>query len=118
MGHLLVITTPDLAPGYQLAGVETFAVQTVEEAETTLSKLLDERDASLIIVRRALLQAMDPRLQRRLEASVQPVVMPIAGRPTHIPGKEYRHHLLQLIRHTVGFHISFGASETETTPSR
>jgi vacuolar-type H+-ATPase subunit F/Vma7 len=32
MGRLMVITSPDLALGFQLAGVETFAVETVEEA--------------------------------------------------------------------------------------
>lgn len=108
MGQLIVITTPDLAPGFQLAGVETFAVETVEAAETTLRKLLDDRDTSLIIVRRALLQAMPLRLQRRLARSVQPVVMPIAGRPINLPGKEYRGHLSDIIRRTVGFHIEFG----------
>ena len=113
MGNLLVITTPDLAPGFQLAGVETFSVETVEEAEETLTRLLDDREASLVIVRRALLQAMESRLQRRLESSVQPVVMQIAGRPASIPGKDHQQHLTELIRRTVGFHINFGAGTRE-----
>jgi vacuolar-type H+-ATPase subunit F/Vma7 len=113
MGNLLVITTPDLAPGFQLAGVETFAVDTVAEAEATLTTLLDDRDTSLIIVRRALLQAMNPHLQRRLESSAQPVVMSIAGRPTSIPGHDHQHHLSELIRRTVGFHINFGRASDE-----
>jgi vacuolar-type H+-ATPase subunit F/Vma7 len=117
MGQLIVVTTPDLAPGYQLAGVDTFAVKNVDEAEETLQKLLHDPEASLIIVRRALLQALPDRLQRQLEASVQPVVMPIAGRPTHIPGKEYRSHLLELIRHTIGFHINFGTGAEESEKS-
>ncbi len=113
MGNLLVITTPDLAPGFQLAGVETFAVDTVAEAEDTLTRLLDDREASLVIVRRALLQAMNPRLQRRLENSAQPVVMQIAGRPATIPGQDHQHHLSELIRRTVGFHINFGSTNDE-----
>ena len=32
MGQLIVVTTPDLAPGYQLAGVDTFAVKNIDEA--------------------------------------------------------------------------------------
>jgi vacuolar-type H+-ATPase subunit F/Vma7 len=103
----MVITTPDLAPGFQLAGVETFAVDSIAEAEATLTQLLDNRHASLIIVRRALLQALPVRLQRRLEASTQPVVMAIAGRPTKIPDRAHRQHITELIRRTVGFHISF-----------
>jgi vacuolar-type H+-ATPase subunit F/Vma7 len=113
MGQVTVITTPDLAPGYQLAGVETLAVVTVEDAEVTLRQLLDNREAGLIIVRRALLEAMDPRLQQRAQASIEPVVMPIAGRAAHLTGQEYLAHLSEMIRRTVGFHLNLGGEAGE-----
>lgn len=108
MGRLMVITSPDLAPGFQLAGVETFAVETIEEAETVLQRLLTGGEASLIVVRRALLQAMDARLQRRAETSYQPVVMAIPGAMLTLARGEHRRHIAELIRRAIGFHITFG----------
>ncbi len=107
MGRLMVITTPDLAPGFQLAGVETFAVETVEEAETVLQKLLTGGEASLIVVRRALLQAMETRLQRQVEASYQPVVMAIPGAMPTLARGERRRYISELIRRAIGFQITF-----------
>jgi vacuolar-type H+-ATPase subunit F/Vma7 len=108
MGRLMVITSPDLAPGFQLAGVETFAVETIEEAETVLQRLLTSGEASLIVVRRALLQAMDTRLQHQAEVSYQPVVMAIPGAmPALTRGERWRH-IAELIRRAIGFQITFG----------
>lgn len=111
MGRLMVITTPDLALGFQLAGVETWAVEDVAEAETVLQKLLVEREASLIAVRRALLQAMDTRLQRQVEASYQPAVIAIPGGLPTLGRGERRRHLASLIRRAIGFQITFGAEQ-------
>lgn len=111
MSRLMVITTPDLAPGYQLAGVETFAAETPEEAETILRELMAGEEASLIAVRQDLLQHIDSRLQRQIESGYQPVVMTIpAGIPAH-PADERRRYIAELIRRAIGFHITFGTEE-------
>ncbi len=104
----MVITTPDLAPGFQLAGAETFAVESIEEAETVLHQLLEGGEASLIVVRQDLLGAMHPHLQRQIEASYRPVVMAIpGGTPTAQP-EQHRRYIADLIRRAIGFHITFG----------
>lgn len=111
MGRLMVITTPDLAPGFQLAGVETFAAADPEEAEVMLRKLLTGGEASLIAVRRALLEAMDARLQRQVETTYQPVVMAIPG-AMPILGREQRYRAVsELIRRAIGFQITFGTEQ-------
>ena len=105
----MVITTPDLAPGFQLAGVETFTVNTAAEAETTLRRLLDEPEAGLIIIPRDMLAAMPPRLQQRAQSSIAPVVMPLTGQAARqVAGQEYEAHLSEMIRRTVGFHLNIG----------
>ena len=112
MGRLMVITTPDLAPGFQLAGVETFAVAQVEQAEEILKRLLNGDEASLIVVRRGLLQAMSPRLLRQIESSYRPVVMAIPGGVPAHPGEERRHYIAELIRRAIGFHITFDSEQS------
>jgi vacuolar-type H+-ATPase subunit F/Vma7 len=111
----MVITTPALAPGFQLAGVETFAAADFQAAETILRQLLDGHEASLIIVPQELLPGLDPQLQRQLENSIQPVVM---GIPSDLPatsGESRRHYISELIRRAIGFHITFGAEKREDT---
>ncbi|MCL4296738.1 MAG: hypothetical protein KJ077_13460 [Anaerolineae bacterium] len=111
MGRLMVITTPDLAPGFQLAGVETFAAASPEEAEAVLRNLLAGGDASLIAVRRALLEAMDARLRRQVESTYQPVVMAIPG-AMPVLAREQRHRAIaELIRRVIGFQITFGTEQ-------
>lgn len=117
MSRLMVITTPDLAPGFQLAGVETFAVENAEKAEGILRELLTGAEASLIVVRQDLLQAMPPRLQRQLEASYRPLVMAIPGGGPTAPAEERRHYIAELIRRAIGFHITFGAEQPPTDSS-
>lgn len=108
MGRLIVITTADLASGFQLAGVETFAVEDVSAAETVLRQLLVKGEASLIVVGRALLQAMDARLQRQVETSYQPLVMAIPGAMPTLARRERHRHITELIRRAIGFQITFG----------
>lgn len=108
MGHLVVITTPDIAPGFQLAGVETFAVEDAGQAEAILRTCLAGGEASLIAVHQELWQALDARLRRQLDASASPVVMPIPGGTPTRPGAEHRQRIAELIRRAIGFHITFG----------
>jgi vacuolar-type H+-ATPase subunit F/Vma7 len=103
----MVITTPDLAPGFQLAGVETLAVDSAAEAETILRRLLAGGEASLIVVRQALLQALDIRLQRQAESSYQPIVMALPDAAPTLTTGTHRRHLSELIRRIIGFQITF-----------
>lgn len=114
MGRLMVITTPDLAPGFELAGVEIFAVEDVNQAESILDELLTGDEASLIVVRQGLLEAMGTRLQRRVRHSYRPVVIGIPGGiPTITASMRRQHYLTELIRRAIGFRITFGSVQPE-----
>ncbi|MEW5960379.1 MAG: V-type ATP synthase subunit F [Chloroflexota bacterium] len=113
MGRLMVITTPDLAPGFQLAGVDTFAVEDADQAQATLSQLLAGDEASLIIVRQGLLEAMDLHLQRQIRHSYRPVVIAIPGRVPVVPGRSRQRYISEIIRRAIGFRITFGPGAPE-----
>ena len=42
MGHLIVVTTPELEPGYRLAGVATRSLDSASEAAELLNELLEQ----------------------------------------------------------------------------
>ena len=113
MGRLMVITTPDLAPGFQLAGVETFAVNSIEKAEEVMRQLLEADEASLIVVHRGLLQGMTPRLRRQIETSYRPVVVDIPGGMPTLSTGERRRQITELIRRAIGFQITFGPEQAQ-----
>jgi V/A-type H+-transporting ATPase subunit F len=112
----MVITTPELASGFELAGVETFTAEDGQQAESILRRLLKERDASLIAIDERFMKDINPRLQRQLETSYQPVVMPIPGGAQAVPGEERRRYIASLIRKAIGFHITFGEKAEEAEP--
>lgn len=109
MSHLVVVTTPDLAPGFQLAGVEAHAVETPEQAQAVLRDLMHGDEVSLIAVRQDLLRGIDVRLQRQMDFSYQPIVMAIPGGGLALPGEGRQRYIAELIRRAIGFHITFGA---------
>jgi len=114
MGRLMVITTPDVAPGFELAGVETFAVESVSQAESILDELLTGDEASLIVVRQGLLEAMSARLQRQVGRSYRPVVIAIpGGMPTLTSSGRRQRYISELIRRAIGFRITFGPAQPE-----
>jgi vacuolar-type H+-ATPase subunit F/Vma7 len=115
MGRLMVITTPDLAPGFQLAGVEAFAVENVNQAEAILEELLTGDEASLIVVRQGLLEAMGTRLQHQVRRSYRPAVIAIPGSiPTITASGRRQRYISELIRRAIGFRITFGSARPET----
>jgi vacuolar-type H+-ATPase subunit F/Vma7 len=108
MGQLMIITTPDLAPGFQLAGVETLVVKSPAQAEAALNQLLASNNASVVVICRSLLQGVSSPLKRQIEASYPPVVVDIPdGLPALFPQGTRRHQLNELIRRTIGFQMTF-----------
>lgn len=113
MGRLMVVTTPDLAPGFQLAGVETFAVEDAGQAGTILRQLLSEDEASLIVLRQGLLDTLDSGLQRQIRRSYRPVVITIPGGISAPFSHRRQRYISELIRRAIGFRITFGSLQPE-----
>jgi V/A-type H+/Na+-transporting ATPase subunit F len=108
MGRLMVITSSDLAPGFELAGVETFAAEDPAQAQALLRELMAGDEASLIAIRQDFLHGVDGRLQREIDRSYRPLVMAIPGGTPVLPGEERRQYIAELIRRAIGYHITFG----------
>lgn len=113
MARLVIITTPELAPGFQLAGVTTRQAGSAREANSILRELLDGGEQGVIGVYGPYLAHMDRDLRRRLEQMVNPVVIAMpAGRLTAEPG-ERRAQIAAMLRRIVGYHITFPGQEAK-----
>lgn len=110
MSRLVVLTTPDLAPGYRLAGVEAIPVISTGEAAAEVISLVDERgERGVIAVHEPFHAALDRELRRRFDETTEPLVVPL---PAGEPGREdggRRERLMQLLWQAVGYEITFDA---------
>lgn len=103
--RLLVLTTPELAPGYRLAGVEARVAASPGEAEGHLAELL--ADAGIVAVHEPFLEQLDPELRGRLESSTRPIVVALpAGEAPAVEGGR-RARLLRMLWQAVGYELTF-----------
>ncbi|MBI4444500.1 MAG: V-type ATP synthase subunit F [Acidobacteria bacterium] len=112
-GSVIVVTLPEDAAGFQLAGVETFAVETAMQAESLLRRLAAEEEASIIMVHPEFLEQLDPILRRQLEAHYPPIIVALPHAVAIADERRRRQYIAELIRRAIGFRISFTSVSEE-----
>lgn len=107
MSRLLVVTQPELASGFHLAGVDAFAAANAEEACQLIAKWLDSGESGLLAVDEKLLAGFDAAFRRRLDGAEQlPYLTLPSGSAAEGDLSEQRR-IAALLRQAVGVHISF-----------
>ena len=100
-----VIADPDSVVGFRLAGVESVAAGSPEEAECLLRSCLAEGCASLILINQGFLERFSEATRRRIEKIGLPLIIPLpifsAWRKEE-PSQEY---ILTLIRRAIGYQM-------------
>lgn len=108
MGRLTVLTTPELEPGYRLAGVATHATGSVEEAAERLSELLEQGgEGDVVAVHEPFFDQLDAPLRRRIESLVSPLVIALPGGQGAPAEAERRAQHLRILWEAVGYQITF-----------
>jgi vacuolar-type H+-ATPase subunit F/Vma7 len=114
MSRLLVVTRPGLEVGFQLAGVEAFAVPDVESAQELIGDWLAGDEEGLLAVDEQWLASMEPAFLKRLRAAAHLPYLPLpAGQPSSQEVSLQRH-ISELIRRAIGFHLTFKGEDTGT----
>jgi vacuolar-type H+-ATPase subunit F/Vma7 len=106
MTRLVVITTPELADGYRLAGVTVYESASSAEAAALLEELLAS-EQGVIALHDPYFHAFARPLRRRLDALSAPLVVALPAGTTPEEGEERRERLLKLLRQAVGYEITF-----------
>ena len=113
MSRLLVITTPELAAGYRLAGAATLEAASVAQAASRLEELLEHEDG-VIALHGPYFRALPPLLRRRLDALRAPLVVALPAGAAPEEAEDRRERLLQMLRQAVGYELTF--SDEPRTP--
>ena len=110
MSRLIVLTTPELVPGYRLAGASTVAVGSPEDAATELLELVDARgEKGVIAVHEPYHAGLDRKLRGRFDETSEPLVVPLPSGEEAEGAGDRRRRLLQMLWQAVGYEITFDA---------
>lgn len=106
MYRLIVLTDPDSADGFRLAGVDVQVVEDEERITEQLNRLLDDDDTGIIVVNERMMAGVDDRTLRKIDSIYRPLVVALPLKERLEVGQDYRAHLARLIRRAIGFDIT------------
>jgi vacuolar-type H+-ATPase subunit F/Vma7 len=107
MSRFIVITRPDLADGFRLAGVETFGVNQAEEAEKLIAPWLEKKDDHLIAMDDGIFSEMDKGFINRMYTSSHILLVTIPDGPLQGGENTRKQRLYEMIRHATGIKFNF-----------
>ena len=107
MAKLVVITHPDQAAGFRLAGVETHPAVTSVDACNRLLALLEDEEIGIVAMEQHYLDELDGRVRRRLDSSVRPIVIGVPAAGWMDSTSARRRQMAELIRRAIGVRIAF-----------
>ena len=109
MYKAIVITDPETADGFRLAGVDVVEVEDPEEAQERIAVLLDDESAGILAVNESFYDAIDEKTRERIDSIYRPIVIPLPVKETVEMEGERRAYLARLIHRAIGFDITLKA---------
>jgi V/A-type H+/Na+-transporting ATPase subunit F len=102
MYKFVIVTDPESAAGFRLAGVEVIEIEGTDQAKKLLPPLLNADDAGIIGVSEEFMAVLDPELLANIEKSYRPVIIPIPSRAKGVAPGSY---IERLLRRAIGYNI-------------
>jgi V/A-type H+-transporting ATPase subunit F len=102
----VVLTDPDNADGFRLAGVDVQVVDSEDRINEYLNRLIDDDDSGIIAVNEHMMAGVDERTQRKIDSIYRPLVISLPLKEKLEMGEDHRAHLARLIRRAIGFDIT------------
>jgi V/A-type H+-transporting ATPase subunit F len=102
MYKFIVVTDPDTAAGFRLAGVDVFEAPDAARAKDVISSLSHKDDVGIIAVNEELLVALDKKFRDRIEKIYRPVIIAI---PSGSKAIDKRSYIERLLRNAIGYNV-------------
>ncbi len=110
MYKVVVLTDPETAYGFRLAGVDVHEVEDQDEAKREINRLLEDSRTGILAVNESFLAAVDDRIKKRIEATYRPIVVSLPVRDKLGTAGERKAFLARLIHRAVGFDVTLRGS--------
>lgn len=105
MDRLLIITYPEMALGFGMAGADVMEIERGKESLELIERVIDEDRYSLIALEEALLDRIPEGLERRLRKRGRPALIPIRSPERWGKGGPKEPYIAKMLRKTIGYHI-------------
>jgi V/A-type H+-transporting ATPase subunit F len=102
MYKIIVVTDPDSAPGFRLAGAEVIEASGLDEAKKILPPLIYKDDTGIIAISEDLMPALDEKMQEKIGKTYRPIIIPI---PSRIKGIERTSYIERMLQRAIGYNI-------------
>lgn len=105
---VIVITRPEFASGFHLAGVDVEAVSNPVDASEVIRRIVWTRsDIGVIAIDDDLNEGLDPALKKELDEKGLPFIFPFPAAELYTWMRERREqdYTSQMIRDAIGYHI-------------
>ena len=106
MYRLIVLTDPDTADGFGLAGVDVVVAESHDDARRKLNTLLDDDASGIVAINEAFMTDIDERTQQKINTTYRPIVITLPIREKLASEEDHRAYLSRLIRRAIGFDIT------------
>lgn len=107
MRKLIVLTDPESADGFRLAGVEVMEV--VEEDRVKIKKqlvaLINDDDVGIVAINEDFMGAVDERTRAKIDKLYRPIVVSIPSKKKLEVGEARSAYLAKMIRRAIGFDV-------------
>jgi len=100
-----IVTDPETALGFRLAGSEAFAAADGREAEEIIAGIVQKKECGLLLVREDLLAGVGATLLRRIERSGFPIIVPLPLQGSWFEEERGLEYVLRLIRRSIGYQM-------------
>lgn len=106
MYKVVILTDPDTASGFRLAGVDVYEADSPEEAKNKINQLLEDDRTGILAVNESFLAEVDDRVKERIEALYRPIVVSLPVKEKMGEAGERKAFLARLIHRAVGFDVT------------
>ena len=102
MYKIVVVTDPDSAPGFRLAGADVIEASSLDEAKKIIPPLIYKDDTGILAISEDLMSALDEKMQEKIGKTYRPIIIPI---PSRCKGLERTSYMERLLQRAIGYNI-------------
>lgn len=101
-----VLTDPEAAAGYRLAGLQVEVARDPAAAREVLAHLVQSEDYALVAVDLALLPDPYQAVKREMRGRALPILLPVPSARGAFAGEDAAGYMRRLIKETMGYEIN------------
>jgi vacuolar-type H+-ATPase subunit F/Vma7 len=99
------LARPEVAPGFELAGLRTEEARSSAEAAEQLRILSQQREIGVVLLEDQLYEGIPSELQRELGRRPLPMVVPFPGPHWAAEPESAEAYIVELLRQVVGYRV-------------